>query len=386
MNLAARREEDDEEKVTNLSALCQALQENRPYSTGLFLSFSQHQYPDLDDARATQIGEALRGNTVVKYLQIPVDLMTVCTGTRAIAHFIAVSPSLEYLELLTDRQEQRTTPEQVAVFNLFLAAASLNGKIKHLNFRLNPMELDFSPLVSCLHANRSSLVSLFFFPLTFRHDENLVMTQIMMDGANIIADAVGSLPFLETLSLSYNSYQHLVVPILTRLENHAGLKKLHILRCESASRALCDALASLLQSSTPLEELYLPEDIHARPGDDPNGDAFNALLSVFQGHTTLERLTFCTQADSDEGATQFAAMLRHNESIRWLSFTCYSLVGLSTVIEALGTNSSVKELNVELINLHDEALCSEGGQKLIDLLPRTRHLTTMSLVDLNDDG
>ena len=65
---------------------------------------------------------------------------------------------------------------------------------------------------------------------------------------------------------------------------------------------------------------------------------------------------------------------------------CSSLFGLSTVIEALGTNTSVKELHVVFPNRHDEARHSEGGgRRLIDLLPRTKHLETLHLEHLNDD-
>jgi hypothetical protein len=98
MNVA-RREEGDEEKIANVTALCQALQENQPDSSEVLLLDQSHRYPALDDALATQIGGALRGtNTVVSCLQIPVDLMT-ASATAGIAHFIAVSTSLFRLQL-----------------------------------------------------------------------------------------------------------------------------------------------------------------------------------------------------------------------------------------------------------------------------------------------
>ena len=228
-----------------------------------------------------------------------------------------------------------------------------------------------------------SLVTLYLHVSTFQHVENLVMTQSMMDGANIVADTVGSLPFLKNLYMFYDSDQPLVVPILTHFVNRATAsshKKLGIVLCESWVQ-VCNALVSVLQLSTPLEELYM----YVRPVDNTNRDAVSAVFPVLQGHTTLQRLKIFIAPDSDKGAARVAAMLRHNESITCLRFPCYSLVGLSTVIEALGTNSSVQKLYIELLNLHDEALSSEGGRRLINLLPQTRHLKVMRFVTKSND-
>jgi hypothetical protein len=169
------------------------------------------------------------------------------------------------------------------------------------------------------------------------------MTQSMMDSANIVADTVGSLPFLKNLFLYNDSDQPLVIPILTRFVNRAtaSLKILGIVLCDSRVQ-VCNALVSLLHSSTPLEELCLY--MYVRPVDNTNRDAFGAVFPALQGHTTLQRLKIFMAPDSDKGAAQVAAMLRHNESITCLVFPCYSLVGLSTIIEALGTLQSKRYL------------------------------------------
>jgi hypothetical protein len=385
MNIA-RREEGYEEKAANLAALCQALQENRLDTSELLLLRQRHRYPALDDAFATQIGAALRGNTVVTYLQIPVELMT-ASGTVGIARFIASSTSLSRLQLLTARAlDVRSTREHAAVVDQYISAVSDNGKIQHLEFWPIPMRFGVGPLASCIQANQKSLVSLSFFLSSFQHVEDLVMNPSMMVGANFFASVVSALPFLKKLAVCCDRNEHLLVPILTRFVNHASLQKLAILQWKSASTSatqVCNTLVSLLQSSTPLKGLAL--DIRANPGDDPNREAFNAVFPVLQGHKTLRRLNFFAAPDRDEGAAQVAAMLRHNESITYVKLACYSLVGLSTVLEALGTNSSVIKLSVVLSTLHGEALSSEGGRRLIDVLPRTRHLKEMSLMNRSND-
>jgi hypothetical protein len=313
-------------------------------------------------------------------LHVPVNNMSLA-NSEGITNFIAVSRSLDDLMLSLDvprnhlgaGEEARNAP----VLDRFLLAAALNGQLSKLSISNAFSAL---PLANCLHANRTTLERLL---LSFGGDaDGVVITPEMNAAANVVADAFGTLTSLDFICIDDQNDQRFVLPILSRLVDHPSLRILIVEGTRGEARDVNEerrahAIKEILLSSTPLESFGF---------DVRNNDSYESAKVIFTGlHGQRANLSNLHLTDicpeSDEGADVFADMLRHNTTVEALDVDLYSFVGFSTIVEAIGTNfdSSLQELHLCFSEMNDEAFLKDGCRRLATLLPRLRHLKTLSL-------
>jgi len=98
--------------ITTAASLLHALEENRQDVTHIhFLTWGEptfdrgDRHTDYED-RALRLGEALANNTVVQFLDAGVDQLTM-VGADALTPFIATSPSLSHVRLLSPNQPRQ---------------------------------------------------------------------------------------------------------------------------------------------------------------------------------------------------------------------------------------------------------------------------------------
>lgn len=330
----------------------------------------------------SEIRPSSSGNTSVTSLSVFTSAMTL-TAADGISRFIAYSPTIDELNLFTSSHPFNIGDQRRANVDHFLGAATFNGKIAKLDVH---QECGVLALINCLRANRGSLRSL---TLSFWEGENGLATQQMTEDAETIADAVASLPLLEELSLCDRDDRFFVAPIIDRFIGHPTLTKLCLehdrTRDEDRDRhsdelRVANAVLDVLRSSTPLSCLQCFVD-----RNDPNEDgSFRGILHGLHGHKTVRNFTLIVDPTNDQGAASMATMLRHNNSIVDLEMNCFSFVGFSYIVDALGTNTAVEHLQVTVVGLDDEASRIKGHRRLAKLLPRLRNLQCLWLQCLSE--
>ena len=373
MARTSRRPPPDYE--ARFARVCQGLQENLPDMEEPDLHFDENYFP-INDERAQRIGQALHGNTVVTRLRVHVKAMTL-GGTAEIAQFIVESPKLEEIYLTVGHVDRN---ERTAVVDRFLEAAAINGKIRKLEV---PELFGALPFANCLRGNRNTLVCL---RLELVGIQDAVITQEMLDEAEAVAAAIGSLPLLEDLKLCENNTPYLVVPILTHLVDHPSLQELHLNQFGSNSTAVvAPSIRNLLQSSMPLQvfdyDTMIKQSVYDTTTIDraPILKGFDAVFAGLLGHTTLRKLRLvCHEKDeADASVPLIVDLLHNNESLKKLSFSCCDLLGFSKIIEALGTNTTLEKLKVHIWNVIDGF--EEESRRLATLLPLVKSLQTLTL-------
>jgi hypothetical protein len=365
---------------SSFAEMCQQLQENRQDVADA--SFGNSDRGPFLSERAIRMGRALRGNTELASLSVHVPVRDMSlANTEGIANFIAVSPSLKDLRLIMCVPRHHVGAGEEAsnapILDRFLLAAALNGQLRKL---LIYNVLGALPLANCLHANRTTLKTL---NLSFRGDANgVVVTPEMNASANLLAGAFGTLTSLEEIYIRDQNDLRFVVRILSGLVNHPSLRELDVEGSDGEIRDIneerrANAIKDILLSSTPLESL----SFHARSND--SYESAKLIFTCLHGQrSSLSTLWLDDDSpESDEGATVFADMLRHNTTVETLVVNLYSFVGFSTIVEALVTNSesSLQRLYLTFFEMDDEALLKEGCRRLATLLPRLRHLKTLSV-------
>lgn len=343
------------EQEDRFTAECRALQENRPDMTKAHFTF----FPAITNPLAVRIGQALRDNTVVTTLNLPVEHMTL-TGAGEIARFVAFSPSLESL-CLFEGQTNNSREMTVAVVDRLLSAAAFHGKIRYLSIY---SQFGALPFAMCLQANEQTLT---YLDLPFRSIQGAMTTQRMRDDADIVANAVGSLTSLEELHLTRVFDQCFVARILSSLNDHPMLRTFSYDDAgDSIPVEVASAMRNLFLSTTPLENLYFTGFISA-----PSDPGLDTVLQAMQGHSTLRVLKI------NEVSAACVEMLRHNKSIEELSVHLHGLLQFASIMEALETNTTLEELTGYISELDDEHLFNEGCRRLAALLPLVQNLKTL---------
>jgi len=165
-------------------------------------------------ARAVRLGRALRVNTVVTKLEVPVDNLTLAE-IGGFCHFISSNTKVlsDVTVLASELNTLASDEMKVAMANQLLAAVSMNGNIKSL-----PLYAPFTAhsLASCLTSIRASLHSL---ALTVANTS--IPAATTADDAQLVASAIRSLSSLEKLKFCCGNTQFLTL-FLTRLGRAGG--------------------------------------------------------------------------------------------------------------------------------------------------------------------
>jgi len=337
-------------------SLCQALEENRidtanVYTWGLGLT----------DERAQRLGRALRGNTAVQILHIDIYHLTLA-GTSSLSRFVSSSPSLSKV-LLTDVFGEENPSVQrrlarMAAANALLAAVSLNERIHDLE---HSTLFDAHSLTSCIRGKKSSLVAL---KLNFCSG-NILAENINEEDAEMLGMAVASLESLEVFSLDCQC-NNFTVSFLARLgEVLPKLRSFSIfLRgSEAPNNVFSRALQNTLTAADRLEELGLNLNQDWEGQDEFVGDVLEGL----HRHETLHYL----HSDFRFGGEAFsrvANLLGPDNVLEKLMVDCKDMAGLCGVLEAVGTSTTLKRLEV-CVDLEDNELFEQGLQRFGSLLP-----------------
>jgi hypothetical protein len=212
------------------------------------------------------------------------------------------------------------------------------------------------------------------------------VTAEMINEAEIVANAVVSLCSLQSLTISDEGDQCFTVPLLlTRLTNLRNLRSLTLhLYADWIGTDKANAIRSLMRSACPIEKLALKHDDHWDIFEDEwlTWDAdLNIILASLHGHTTLRNLVIEMNPVGTVGAMAFAEMLRHNESIGEVGIIC-SMVGLATIVESLGANSTVRSLEARVsVDVDDAVASKEGIRRLAALLPEIHQVGSLVVLE-----
>ena len=347
------------------ASLCQAVEDNRTDTKIVDLCSNSLK---LTDARASQIGQALRGNTCVERLVIPVKNMTL-NGSSGIAHFISSNPNLSAIKMTdnesTIRVDVRPT---VAVVDRFLVSAGMNGSIRKLEI---PGSFGAHALAFSLPALRSSLVSL--------NMKSPRSTTTSNDDAEMLGKAISSLRCLEELFFESKD-RNFAIPFLNRLDG--GPPTLRKLRIQvdwinNATEPLAQAIKTTLEAAPLLERFTL---FPRQERGNPTQESLDIIFEAVKRHQCLYSLSFSFgRAVVDCGMSHFVSLLRHKPQLKFLSISCNNLTDLCRVVEEVGTYNMVKKLEVVVQSLGDEESVQGALRRLGALIPRISSLEKLTI-------
>ena len=354
--------------LTTFASLCQALEENRLDLTYFPIGSGSQR----TEEEVLRLGEALSGNTVVQFLDITVDQLTLA-GTLALTPFIAFSPSLSQVRILYDshpRQSAGRRLTMVAVANALMNAIAANGRIQTVQI---PAMFDAISLAGCLRGMRSSLVNLdldasrFLVANTLHQDAALLGTAInSLDTLKVLKFGCREDTFAATLLAQLGG----VLPQLQYLSFDVAVHETNEPR-DIFTRALCNALDLAVE----LESFHFSVDyVWDGWGEFAAGAVLHHLLQILRQHARLRSLALNFDRCRDE---KVGSLLGPNYHLEDLAISCKDVFGLCDVFEAVGTNSTLKGLGA-FVHCDDYALFLQGLERLGTLLPEIKNLKKLT--------
>ena len=104
----------------------------------------------------------------------------------------------------------------------------------------------------------------------------------------------------------------------------------------------------------------------------------DTIVSGLHGHPSLRsvelRYTF-----KNEGTTSIVNLLQQNQILEKLTVKCQNIFGLCDVVDALGTNTTLKDLTVFIEQGGNEEVWQGGHRRLGALLARLQNLKTLNV-------
>ena len=331
-----------------------------------FVNLSRRSLPPLTDDRAGQIAWALRGNTTVTGLRLPVHHLTLA-GTRGMAHFISSCPSLRWLEI-TDGFSHRNHNQDFelleAIVDQFLIAAGINGEIEHLEI-IN--WFGAHAFASCMRGLQDSLSALVIGDAEgFTAGDDV---QEAIDEAEMVGRAVHGLRSLRRLNIVHGMY--FLVPFLNHFNGeHPNIQVLSFAVTRTNETAeLSQPVRNILAASPRLVEfgfyVYQIED-------EPMGEDLATVFRALEQHPSLEIL----KMHFDNRAERIVNLLRLNTSLDEIETVCHSVFVLCDILEALTINTTLYRLSVTVQTLPERDWL-EGHRRLGALIPRMKDLKSL---------
>lgn len=137
---------------------------------------------------------------------------------------------------------------------------------------------------------------------------------------------------------------------------------------------LAQAIRDMLRSAVHLEDFEcftnMQENLLDRGGD--------TIMSGLHGHPSL-RCLFLDYIFVGEGTPGIVDLLQNNQVLEQLTLWCQNLFGFCDTVEALGFNSTVKELTVNVEDLRNSEIWESSHRRLGALLPQVRNLENLHL-------
>lgn len=378
------RVEGDEDTFVSL---CRTVWENRRDTCSVRLDRAGFR---LDDDRALEMGRALRRNTRVRNLQIPVGHLTLA-GTSSLAHVLQFNHKLANVEIVDKLEDIIGSHPSVApleeyqrimaVVDRLLTALALN---EGGNLRFLQLPRVFGPLAlsSCLSGLRvrTSLTKIF---LQLPH--SLANSAETTDDAILLGETIASLSSLKILKVDCSSMNWtFLIPFLQGLSRGHNLSLRSLLLWDLPwlhdTEPIAIDIRETLAALPGLECFHLRVNKAVR---NPNNDGgVGLILQGLHDHPSLRLLQLAgSRAVNDEVAPQLARLLLHNQRIQCLPIDCARLVDLCDIAAVLETNTSLQKLQVVIQHRETEmAKFEESCQRLGALLPRIANLKEFELL------
>ena len=304
----------------------------------------------IEDDISTRAEQALQGSTFVHDLRININSATL-TGVRYISHFIAASPSISRLYILSDHGEtwDRTSGSTAAV-RIMLVAASVNSKIGTLS--ISPF-VGAKYMAICLHGMKNSLVSLELNVLGLSTTVGTV--QELTEEAEAMGLAVASLLALQELAISCH-YDNITSFFLDK--SGPVLPKLRKLMVSTHSNShysgiqanFIAAIQKCLIQSVHLETLYfdyepnlmdLGQSISTLP-------LFRTVLKQVKHHPSI-RVFRSNIVCEDEHIVHVVRLIESNTALlEEIQVSCANVPCVHRVVTALATNTVITVFEIDL--------------------------------------
>jgi len=367
--------ESASQKEARFAALCQALKENHPETTEIFMtSWVNHpQLAHLTDGRALRLGLALRGNSNVSVLGLGVDHVHSISSMVGIAHYISHAENLKSLKIFGP--DNNTDTRSVAIVDQLLSAASFNSNIQELCV---PGAFGTHPLGICLSSKRNTLTS---FSLTI--PSNATVFEIAE--ANLAAEGIGALTALKELRVDgQKGCLSFMLHLLNQLREIGLSTQLQKLTLESAwveafAIPISRAIRDLLQHTQTVQEfVFFP---HQRP-EAPTESGGDIIFRGLHHHPSIRCVeTGFFQTRGNDGTPAIARLLRNNQVLEKIAVSCHDLHGLCDILDTLiEDNSTLEYLVVSVNNVEDENVWEDGHARLLGLIPQINFLKSLELM------
>lgn len=354
------------EDVAAFDSLCQALEENQPDVTILDLNnvlVDSAPRPEgplfgipqrITDEQLTRVGRALHGNTFIQVLQINVTNLA-GAGTREIARFIASSPRISRLYIISDHHPLvGVNSGSEAAENELLEAASTNDRIHTLSLSESVRSVS---LANCLPRMRNSLVTL---ELSVKNIflANTAAGQYPAEEAETFGLAVASLEALKELAVSCScdfvvaSFLNNLGPLLPKLQK-LMISAQPQFEFEPDSQFI-EALQWALRLATRLDTLFF--DLHRNPDFTDWWDSTelltNTTVQLIARHPSI-RVFHSNIVFEGEHAHVVDLIEHNNPMLQEMQIMSKDMTCVRQVVNALKNNTTVQRLEVELSNEDD---------------------------------
>jgi Ran GTPase-activating protein (RanGAP) involved in mRNA processing and transport len=331
--------------------------------------------PHVPESCRLEIAEALLQNTIVR--RIALDLQHYSElSADAMAKYLAQSKRLLYVELssiYSIYSFESTTDQQL--LSSFIEAVGKSNSIKELNLScpdLGPTGKSFENLLTRTKSLRH-----------LRVDLSLGRQGPLEDAVTAaIASGCSKNTTLREIHL-VNLQETSLTPVLTALQMHPLLEKLHVVGY--ASLAGMDAL--LRGNNSQIKELIIGQfngslgaqivsiDLDGFTGEQIVG--FESFMQEMERNTTIRKMAITGVHLRRDNIQQLTAMLRRNTVLQDLDLSGDALgsAGLAKIASVLYRNTSIQGLDVSDNGLDDLA----AANALRELLHRNEAITRLNM-------
>jgi Ran GTPase-activating protein (RanGAP) involved in mRNA processing and transport len=348
----------------NIRVLCDRLRSNDSRVLNSISVFTPFKFQgDNSEGENVAVFQALKQNTSVKHIGLWSNGYTK-RSAKAAAQYLASSQTLQKLHMWYDVGSSET-PEAMA---LLFQALSRNTSVTELSVGTESVgcaSVAFQELLT----NTQTLHSLAVIRYGFEDGElNEVQTAAITSGfANNTT----------LRDLKFYSWREVdLVPVLTALQYHPALQKIHFRPAYCCSKYLpsLSGLDVLLRSQdSKVTELIIEGISHT------STIGLHAVMRELGRNTRLTNVAIHKSALSRENVQQLKSMLQRNTVLESLVLTRSRLgsAGLAEIAPVLYRNTSIKTLDLTNNGLHD----IESANLLRELIRRNKTITSLCIAN-----
>jgi Ran GTPase-activating protein (RanGAP) involved in mRNA processing and transport len=349
---------DDEALISGaVRNICNLLRANHPellaFDSVFIPSYHMEGY---SEAEYIEIFQALKEHTHVKNIRFWLHDFTK-NYAEAVAEYLESSHTLQTLDIWFDAVER--SQEILAAVSVVLRALSRNMSVTKLDIHHSVVGFA-SVAFQDLLTRTETLYKLEIFGARHQEFDEVQIAAIISGFANNTT--------LRDLELSGWGEADLV-PVLTALQDHPALQKIHFSAESSRYLPSLSGLEVLLRSpDSKVKELILEKvDTHTV--------VFHPVMQELGRNITVTKLTIRKCVLSRENVQQLKAALRQNTALQYLDLTWSALgsAGLAEIAPVLYRNTSIKALGLSYNVLSD----IESANVLRELIRRNKTITSL---------